>query len=475
MALRHGTVAAVTDPHEIANVMGIAGVNYMLDDARRTPFYIFFGVPSCVPATPFETANGRLGCNDIELLMQEPEVCCLAEMMNFPGVLRRAPEEMAKISVASRLGLPVDGHAPGLTGTDAKAYADAGITTDHECFSLQEARDKIAAGMSVLIREGSAARNFETLHPLISEYPERVMFCSDDKHPDDLERGYINDMMARAIAHGHSLYDVLRCACINPIDHYGLPVGKLRPGDPMDAVEVEDLVHFNPARVWIQGQEVVSDGELNLKKLTVDPINTFDARRITPEDLSVNARGKRLRVIQVNDGELVTGEVLLEPKLRSGLVVPDIPNDVLPICVVNRYKPSKPALGYIRGFGLQRGAIASSVAHDSHNIIAVGTDHQTLCEAVNTVINHQGGVAVAEDGHLEVLPLPIAGIMSDQDGFTVATRYSSLDNRAKKLGSKLTAPFMTLSFMALLVIPELKLSDKGLFDGRTFQFTDLVV
>ncbi len=475
MALRHGTVAAVADPHEIANVMGVEGINFMLEDARCSPFHAFFGAPSCVPATPFETANGRIGCEEIEMLLHQPEICCLAEMMNFPGVLNRDSGEMAKIDVAKRLGMPVDGHAPGLTGERAKRYVEAGISTDHECFSLHEAHDKMDAGMAVLIREGSAARNFETLHPLISEHPELVMFCSDDKHPDDLEQGHINQMVARAVAHGHALFDVLKCACINPINHYKLPVGQLRIGDSMDAVEVSDLTHFKPTSVWVSGQEVVRKGCLNIEKIPVKPVNNFNARHLTPEDLVVRAQGRQLRVIQVNDGELVTGEVVVSPKLESDCVVPDTPNDVLPICVINRYSPCKPALGYIRGFGLQRGAIASSVAHDSHNIIAVGADHQALCAAVNCVIEHRGGVAVAVDDSLEILPLPIAGIMSDQDGIIVAQRYASLDKKAKELGSTLEAPFMTLSFMALLVIPELKLSDKGLFDGRTFQFTDLLV
>jgi len=475
LALRHGTLAVVSDPHEIANVLGVEGVRFMLENARKTPFKAFFGAPSCVPATPFETANGAIGCAEIETLLQEPEVCCLSEMMNFPGVLARDPVEMAKIDLAAGMGYPVDGHAPGLKGEDAAAYVRAGISTDHECFSLEEARDKMAAGMSVLIREGSAARNLNALHPLISETPERVMFCSDDKHPDDLLQGHINEMAARAVKAGHSVFDVLRCACINPIDHYRLPLGRLQPGDPMDALEVEDLKHFRPIRVWLDGECVADAGRVRLPRVPVEPVNAFDARRIEERDLRVATNGEQIRVIGVRDGALVTQEQRFRPNGENGIIQADTGRDILPVCVVNRYRPVKPALGFIHGFGLKRGAIASSVAHDSHNIIAVGSDHQSICRVVNAIIDHRGGVAITDQESLDILPLPIAGIMSDADGEWVGKEYGRLDRRARALGSALTAPFMTLSFMALLVIPELKLSDRGLFDGRRFEFTDLVV
>lgn len=476
IALRHGTVGVVSDPHEIANVLGVEGVRFMLENARQTPFNAFFGAPSCVPATPFESANGALGCAEIESLLREPEVCCLSEMMNFPGVLARESAVMEKIALAQRLGVPVDGHAPGMKGEAAAAYIDAGISTDHECFSLEEARDKIAHGMWVLIREGSAARNLDTLMPLIGESPERVMLCSDDKHPDDLLRGHINDMAARAVAAGHSPFDVLRCACLNPLDHYGLPLGRIRPGDPMDAVEVADLKSFRPTRVWLRGELVAEGGAVLLPQVAVTAVNAFDARPVAVADLRIENSGEPVRVIGVEDGSLVTREKRLAPRTDAGVIVADLERDILPLCVVNRYRPSRPALGLIQGFGLKRGAIASSVAHDSHNIIAVGTTPEALCAVVNRVIAHRGGIALdAGTGDSEILPLPIAGIMSDRDGDWVGTEYARLDRAARELGSPLSAPYMTLSFMALLVIPDLKLSDQGLFDGRAFRFVELSV
>ena len=476
LALIQGTVGAVTDPHEIANVMGMDGVKFMLEDAKHTPFHAYFGAPSCVPATPFETAYGSFGCDEIAELLNQPQVCCLSEMMNFPGVLERTPSEMAKIAVAQRLGYPVDGHAPGLKGDQARAYVEAGVGTDHECYSMEEARDKIAAGMCVLIREGSAARNFDTLQPLISESPNQVMFCSDDKHPDDLVQGHIRTLVVRALRFGHDLFDVLRCACFNPIKHYSLDIGQLRVGDPMDAIEVSEIESFTLKQVWASGTHVVSDGELLLKHQPVDPVNRFHAQPITEEDLSVSgSESELIRVMQVRDGSLVTHECQLSPKMKAGVIQPDTERDLLLICVVNRYEPQQPAVGFIQGFGLKRGAIASSIAHDSHNIVAVGANVESICNAVNAIIDEKGGVAIAVDDQLELLPLPIAGLMSNQDGFKVAARYAALDEGAKALGSSLSAPFMSLSFMALLVIPELKLSDQGLFDGNQFQFVPLWV
>ncbi len=476
LAVRHGTIAVVSDPHEIANVLGETGVRFMLESARSTPFRAYFGAPSCVPATPFETANGNLGVTEIESLMEEPEVCCLSEMMNFPGVLNRDPDVMAKIELAQRMNLPVDGHAPGVTGDEAARYIQAGISTDHECFGLEEARYKISQGMHVLIREGSAARNFDALHPLISEHPDQVMFCSDDKHPDDLLRGHINEMVSRAIEAGHSLFDVLQCACINPINHYRLPMGKLQPGDPMDAIELPDLKLFQPTRVWLTGELVAREGESLLPSTNCQPVNFFQARALTPTDLEIPAEpSHKIRVITVEDGSLMTGERLIEPSVVNGAVVADPKRDLLPVCVINRYRPEPPALGYIQGFGLKSGAIASSVAHDSHNIIAVGVNPEDICRAVNSIIEQKGGISVVKGGTLEILPLPVAGIMSDLDGEQVGRRYGELDRMARALGSPLSAPFMTLSFMALLVIPELKLSDQGLFDGRRFKFTELLV
>ncbi len=473
LAVRHGTLGAVSDPHEIANVLGVAGVDFMLENALATPFHFVFGAPSCVPATPFETAGGALGAAEIQQLLQEPQIGYLSEMMNFPGVLNRDDEVLEKIAIARRLGMPVDGHAPGLRGEAAHRYAAAGISTDHECFDIEEAWDKIEAGMHILIREGSAARNFETLHPLIRERPDRVMLCSDDTPPDDLAAGHIDRLVARAVAHGHDLFDVLRCACLNPVRHYGVALGGLHEGDAMDAILVADRTTFRCLRAWLRGELVAEAGRTRLPYVPVTPVNRFAAQPVTVADLAAPHEGGAIRVIQALDGELITRELLMEPAISDGRLRPDPARDLLQLCVVNRYRPSPPAIGFIRGFGLRRGAIASSVAHDSHNIVAVGADQADLAAAINAVIAAQGGVAVAEGGQVEVLALPIAGLMSDLEGDQTAERYAALDRRAKELGSTLRAPFMTLSFMALLVIPELKLSDRGLFDGRAFRFVSL--
>jgi adenine deaminase len=475
IACRHGTVAAISDPHEIANILGLKGIEFMIENAILTPMPIFFGAPSCVPATPFETAGACLESEQLELLFANQSVTYLSEMMNYPGVLNNAPDIIAKLKLAQRFDCPIDGHAPGVTGQDAIHYAQAGITTDHECSTLAEADAKLAAGMYILIREGSAARNFDTLHPLISSHPDKVMFCSDDKHPDDLVAGHINCLVARAVTEGHDVFNTLRCACINPINHYHLPLGRLRIGDRMDAVEVDNLHTFAPLRTWIAGHKVAENNKSLLPSLKPALINCFNARTITSNDLDVEHVGQKIRVIKALDGELLTEESLQIPKVRQQKIIPDPDRDILLLTVVNRYRPAPPALAFIQGFGLKQGALASSVAHDSHNIIAVGTDADLICKAINSIITAKGGIAVASPVGVELLPLPIAGLMSDLDGDEVAERYAALDRLAKQMGSELLAPFMTLSFMALLVIPNLKLSDQGLFDSKTFQFTSLTV
>ncbi|QPK65029.1 adenine deaminase [Methylomonas sp. LL1] len=475
LAVRHGTVATVSDPHEIANVLGIEGVEYMLTNARMTPFKFFFGAPSCVPATPFETAGARLDSEQLKALFQTQDIHYLSEMMNYPGVLADDPDILAKLNLARAYGYPIDGHAPGLCGEDAGRYAAAGIGTDHECSDLREAEAKLAFGMKILIREGSAARNFVALHFLISRYPDQVMLCSDDKHPDDLLAGHINVLAARAIAKGHDLFDVLQCACINPIRHYGLSVGQLRIGDSMDAVLVADPQSLKPLKTWIAGQLLADQGQSLLPAIKSERVNRFDARKIQPVDLALADHGGMIRVIQALDGELLTRQIQLKPRVNNGMLMPDVERDILWLTVVNRYQPCQAAVAFIQGFGLRQGALASSVAHDSHNLIVVGTDAESICRAVNGIIDSRGGIACVHDDSFDSLPLPIAGLMSDADGDSVAARYAELDALAKRMGSTLRAPFMTLSFMALLVIPELKLSDKGLFDGRTFQFTSVSV
>ncbi len=481
LALPHGTVATVSDPHEIGNVLGVAGVQYMLDNAAQVPFKFCFGAPSCVPATPFETAGAEITAADIETLFQNPKIGYLAEMMNWPGVLSRDPVVMEKIELARRYGRPVDGHAPGLRGEDAERYASAGISTDHECFTADEARDKLAADMKILIREGSAARNFDALIELLPRYYDCLMFCSDDKHPDTLLLGHLNQLVARAVALGYSVFEVLQVACVNPVAHYRLPVGQLRLGDAADFIVVENLTDFAVRQTYLDGALVAENGQCLLPAALVAVLNNFHAEPIAPGSLVAPAPASAgamhpsfpLPVIECFDGQLITARRSLFLSVVNNCFVADPAQDILKLVVLNRYAPAaSPAVAFIKGFGLQAGALASSVGHDSHNITAVGVDDASLARAINLVVAAKGGLAaVGPDGAALVLPLPVAGLMSDQPGPEVAAAYSELDAFAKaQLGSGLQAPFMTLSFMALLVIPRLKLSDKGLFDSEKFEF-----
>lgn len=476
LAVVHGTVATVSDPHEIANVCGKEGVQFMIDNSKKTPFKIFFGAPSCVPATSFESAGATLDAKAVEELLGNRDIWYLSEMMNYPGVLHSDTEVMAKIDAAKRAGKPVDGHAPGLRGAQVEQYANAGITTDHECFTLEEARDKIKFGMYCLIREGSAAKNFEALIDIIRTNPYAVMFCSDDKHPDELILNHINGHVKRAIEKGYDLFDVLRAASVKPVSHYDLPVGLLREGDPADFIVIDNFKDFNILETYIDGEVVARNGKTLLPHQGQAPINNFSAQPITPAELQIQARSStQIRVIEAIDGQLITNETLAQPKIENGLLVSDVDNDVLKLVVINRYEPkAKPAVAFIKNFGLKQGALASTVAHDCHNLIAVGVNDEVIAAAVNELIKTKGGIAVASDlQNVRCLPLPIAGLMTDEDGYKVAGAYSKLDRQAKELGTTLKSPFMTLSFMALLVIPSLKLSDKGLFDGSRFEFTNV--
>ncbi len=474
LAAVHGTVATVSDPHEVANVLGIEGVRYMIENGRRTPFKFNFGAPSCVPATAFETAGAAIGPEGVEALLRMPEEKYLAEMMNYPGVLHRDEEVMAKLAVAHKLGKPVDGHAPGLRGADARRYIGAGISTDHECFTYEEGLEKLQLGMKVIIREGSAAKNFNALIPLLPQFPGHIMFCSDDKHPDDLILGHINQLAARAVAAGYDLFDVLRAACLNPVLHYGLEVGLLRPGSPADFILVEGLETFTVKATYIDGVLVAQDGVSHIERVSAAVVNNFHTSPKRPEAFRIPAQGDKLQVIRALDGAIVTEQFVAEARLSNGYAVSDPSRDILEIAVVNRYAEAPPALAFINGFGLKQGAIASCVGHDSHNIIAVGVDEQAICQAVNLIIQNKGGISAVFQHEEMVLPLPIAGIMSNADGYEVARAYKQIDDFVRqKLGGTLSAPFMTLSFMALLVIPSLKLGDKGLFDGNAFRFTPL--
>jgi adenine deaminase len=476
LAVVHGTVATVSDPHEIANVCGIPGVEFMIENSKTVPFKFFFGAPSCVPATVFETAGAALPLADVESLLKRKEIKYLSEMMNFPGVLEKDREVMDKIAAAKKQGKPVDGHAPGLRGIQAKAYIEAGISTDHECFTREEALEKLQYGMKIIIREGSAAKNFEALADLLHEHSDHMMFCSDDKHPDSLVAGHINQLCARAVARSIDVFKVLKAACINPVEHYNLEVGLLREGDPADFIVVQDLEQFEVLRTFIDGKEVSAKGHSQINEaadLQV-AVNNFHCSKKKPEDFLYSAdpwteKGLlHLTVIEALNGQLITEKYKGSVQIIGGNCQSNLTEDLLKLVVVNRYQDAPVARAFIKNFGLKRGAIASSVAHDSHNIVAVGVDEESLCRAVNLVISEQGGVSCVDDQLEMLLALPVAGLMSLEDGYEVAKKYTAIDAMAKDLGSRLTAPFMTLSFMALLVIPHIKLSDLGLFDGDQF-------
>jgi len=475
IAVLHGTVATISDPHEIANVLGTAGVYYMIENGKKVPLKFHFGAPSCVPATNFETAGAVIDSEGIAALMASPDIYYLAEMMNYPGVLFDDTEVLKKIEWAKHFNKPVDGHAPGLRGEAVKKYISAGISTDHECFSFEEAEEKLSLGMKVLIREGSAAKNFEALIDLLPNNYENMMFCSDDKHPDDLIVGHINLLCARAVAKGIDVFKVLQAACVNPVYHYKMNVGLLKQNDAADFIIVENLVDFKVHQTYINGQLVANDGESFVDHVPFETPNNFNIVAKTIEDFQISGSGSKIRVIEALEGQLITNEIHHKPLIVEGQLVSDTENDILKMAVVNRYENTVPAIAFIKNFGLKKGAIASSVAHDCHNIVVVGTSDEEICNAVNLIIKNRGGVCTVNGAENKMLALPVAGIMSDKNAWETGKLYQEIDAMAKELGSNLKAPFMTLSFMALLVIPDLKLSDKGLFSGKTFSFVDLEV
>ena len=476
MVTPRGTVAVVSDPHEIANVLGREGVKFMIDDAAKVPLKCFFGVPSCVPATSFETSGSQIAPKDVDFLFDNGG-WFLAEMMNFPGVIYDDADVHEKLLMARRRGRRVDGHAPGLTGAQLKKYIDSGISTDHECSTLEEAVEKIENGMLIQIREGSAARNFEALWTLIRDYPDKIMLCTDDSHPDlILQQGHIDRLIRRGLAKGLSIFDLYRAALINPVDHYQIPVGKLQVGDKADFILVNNLDEFIVQSTFINGQKVASHGEVYFDLPPVHVVNTFNCEPIQAAQLEIKMpqKGNSLRVMDASDGELLTSTYHWKPNLRKGEVVkPDLEADILKIVVVNRYQNSDPVVGYIRNFELKQGAIAGSIAHDSHNIIAVGCDDVSLEQVINSIIEVKGGISAFNGTELQRISLPIAGLMTDIPGFKIAKEYDLLNNFVKEMGTKLKTPFMTLAFMSLLVIPSLKIGDKGLFDVNSFTFTDL--
>jgi adenine deaminase len=485
IAVLHGTVATISDPHEIANVLGTAGVYYMIENGKKAPLKFHFGAPSCVPATHFESAGAIIDSDGIKELMASPDIYYLAEMMNYPGVLLDDTEVLKKIEWAKYFEKPVDGHAPGLRGKAIQKYISAGISTDHECFTFEEAEEKLSIGMKVLIREGSAAKNFEALIDLLPENYENMMFCSDDKHPDDLILGHINLLCARAVAKGIDIFKILQAACVNPVNHYKINVGLLKENDAADFIVVEDLVNFKVLKTYINGELVAKDGEFFVKPIPFEKPNNFNITSKKISDFEVLGSGSKIaspvrpsvscRVIEALEGQLITNEIHHKLLIVDGKIISDTANDVLKMAVVNRYENTKPAIAFIKNFGLKKGAIASSVAHDCHNIVVVGTSDEEICNAVNLIIENRGGVCAVNGVENKILSLPVAGIMSDKNAWETGKLYQEIDAMAKELGSNLKAPFMTLSFMALLVIPDLKLSDKGLFSGTTFSFVDLEV
>jgi len=474
LAVLHGTIGTISDPHEIANVCGVDGVHYMIDNGKKVPFHFFFGAPSCVPATTFETAGAIIDSDQITELLASDDIYYLSEMMNFPGVLFNDPDVIKKINAAHKAGKPVDGHAPGLRGEEAKKYIAAGISTDHECFTMDEALDKLGFGMKILIREGSAAKNFDALYPLLDSHTNHIMLCSDDKHPDSLLEGHINQLCAKAIAKGIDKFNVLQAACINPVDHYKLPTGKMKVGDPANFIVVNDLISFEINATYINGQVVAEKGISYIAPIQETTINQFDAAFISAAQLRMytkdypNQNG-RIPVIEAIDGQLITNCIWMSPTEKESCLIANTQSDVLKMVVYNRYKTASPSIAFIKNFGFTHGAIASTVAHDSHNIIAVGVDDESIMIAINSVIQEKGGVSCVNDTDTKILALPVAGLMSNADPYEVAKQYTIIDAMSKALGSQLGSPFMTLSFMALLVIPHLKLSDKGLFDGDQFK------
>ncbi|WP_440880189.1 adenine deaminase [Tenacibaculum sp. C7A-26P2] len=475
IALTHGTVATVSDPHEIANVLGIKGVEFMIENGKKVPLKFNFGAPSCVPATSFESAGAVINSDDIKNMMANPDIRYLAEMMNYPGVIHKDEEVLKKIHWAKYYNKTVDGHAPGLRGEELDKYIQAGIYTDHECFSYEEALEKLQKGMKVIIREGSAAKNFNALIDLLPEHYKNMMFCSDDKHPDDLLLGHINQLCERAVQKNIDIFKILQVACINPVKHYGLDVGLLQNGDKADFIIVENLKNFNVLKTYINGDLVSENGKSFIKDIPFEILNNFTVEKKNQEEFEFHSSADKIRVIEALDGELVTNEVELDSLTENGNLVSNIEKDILKITVVNRYENTQPSIGFIKNFELKEGAIASSVGHDSHNIIAVGVSDEMICKAVNLLIDNKGGICAVTKNISEVVPLPVAGIMSDKPAEVIGEAYAKLDVIAKKMGCTLKAPYMTLSFMALLVIPSLKLSDKGLFNGNTFQFTSIEI
>lgn len=471
LVIQKGTVAVVNDPHEIANVLGKEGIYFMLENSRSSLIKIFFTIPSCVPATDYDFSGSRLSVDDIKELLKSGRFVGLSEMMNVPGVLKHCPEVMRKIEIVRKQQLPIDGHAPGVRGMNLLKYVQAGISTDHECVDLEEALEKLNAGLKILIREGSAAKNYNALKSLISSHTDQVMFCTDDSHPDDIIRmGHIDKIVKRAVYDGFELFDILKVACINPVEHYHLPVGTLRINDPADFIIVRDLKSFDVLSVYLSGEDKFRYVKNRQKSFTSAVcLNNFSRTPILPSDLKKNA-GERNLCIGVKNGEIVTTKEFFQLSAPKQDFQSDTDKDILKIVYLNRYQNTPPQIAYIRGIGLKEGAFATSISHDSHNIIAVGCSDLELTSAINAVIAGKGGLSVAGKDGISVLPLPVAGIMTDKRGMEVAEIWERMMEKLHRMGCCLDSPFMTLSFMSLIVIPELKIGERGLFDYNKFDF-----
>ena len=499
IAVRHGTTAVVCDPHEIANVLGIDGVEAMIENAKQVPFNFYFTAPSCVPATSFETSGATLDSSDVEYLLKKDEIVALGEMMNFPGVINDDEEVVRKLELAKQYGKPIDGHAPLLSGEDLDKYLEHGISTDHECSNIVEAVEKKLKGMKIMVRDGSSAMNMEGLFDIYKDdlflhYEEEFnvfknifgnriysplfdFIVSDDKHPNDLIKGHLNLSIKKAVDLGIDVLKAIHMVTINPAQHYKLNCGAIMAGVKADFIVVDSIYKGKVLKTFIGG-ECVFDGENVLFDVPeIEAANTINASKKTAADFDIHYDGDEceVNVIESLDGELLTKKVTAKLNVKDRIVQADINQDVLKIAVVERYGGDTVANAFIKGFELKNGAIASSIAHDSHNIIVIGCDSETMAQAVNQIIDDGGGISIVSSDFNHSLALPIAGLMSNEDAYDVAHNVGILRSMARDLGCQLEAPFLTMAFMALLVIPSIKISDKGLFDGDNFEFMDVII
>lgn len=499
LAVRFGTTSVVCDPHEIVNVAGTDGIDFMIENSKSVPFNFYFSIPSCVPATCFETSGAILDSETIGELLKKDEAVALGEMMNFPGVINGDGEVLAKLEKAKELGKPIDGHAPLLSGKDLDKYIAEHISTDHECSNFAEAIEKKEKGMKIMVREGSSAKNMEALfdfsdrldywknHESFGKMPNEVLekrihlpifdfIVSDDKHTTDLIKGHLNESIKKAIDLEVSPISAIEMVTVNPSTHYNLNTGAIVKGMQADYVVVDNLNDLNILKTYVAGK-CVFDGENVLFDVEETEFkNTFDVSKKESEDfeISCDEPSADVNVIRCFNGELITEAESATLETKNGFVQPDLEEDILKIAVVERYGGNSIANGFITGFNLKKGAIASSVAHDSHNIVVVGTNSEDMANAVNCLIDNEGGFAIVDGDFEDSLALPIAGLMTNEDSHEVAEKLEKLHKTAADFGCKLDSPFMTMSFMALLVIPAIKISDKGLFDCINFEFIDVI-